>query len=211
VEVAAQAARVENFVQRVALACNLDLTTVRASTMHRSREHRAVHAEVLAQAGPETPPYVSLETADTETLQRHHGGLLKLGWSLGGSSDNVRDERFFDARYTRWVGGGATFTYIKAGRTLSALKPRTAPYVVADPDQRLLLSPADDVRGKLTRAAEALPRDRYRAAVKHYGHVVSAYASYTQPLRGSLADRVEGLLTDLFVPSEEASAREAAE
>ncbi len=195
--VAAQTARVEDALLRLSARCRIPLSIVRGSDLHRTREHARARRAVTEIGGAELADYVMLQTADTHALGLRYGRILKLGWSLGGVAAE-RDERFFDRLYRRWLGSSASFVYTRAGLTLSRERPRAAPYVVVQPEARLLCDANEDPGPKLEGASRTLTPDRVRAVRNHYARLARAYSRLGTPLEGPLERRLTGLLDDLF-------------
>jgi hypothetical protein len=195
--VAAQTARVEDSLCRLSARCRIPLSIVRGSDLHRTREHACARRAVTEIGGAELSDYVMLQTADTHALGLRYGRILKLGWSLGGSAAE-RDERFFDRLYRRWLGSSASFVYTRAGLTLSKERPKAAPYVVVQPEARLLCDADEDPALKLAWASRTLTPDRARAVRNHYARLARAYSCLGTPLEGPLERRLTGLLDDLF-------------
>ncbi len=199
-EVVSQARRLQDAVRRVAIRCGIPAEIVWGSELYQSEAHRLARRE-LQRA--EVDDYVYLETADTAALRRQHGPLLKLGWSLGGESCAVHDERYFDEHYERYIGRDVAFAYVRAGQTLSPERPRAAPYVVTRPEDRLLLDALEDPEAKLASARVVLRHDRFRALIRYYNQVAAAYADLAMPLKGPPARKIALLVRHLWaLPAE---------
>ena len=185
-------------LEHVRSALGLPLQIVHAEAMHRDPRYLRIHDGVRARAG-ESDPYVTLEVADTEYLRREHGSIVKLGWSLGGQARaGLRDERYFDERFSAWVGHDVGFAYCDAGRTLDPQRLRAAPYLAIDPARRLLLAPDEPVEEKLGEFQRCAPHHVQRAVTSHLRRITWAYSRTIEPLRGPLVERVSAVLSHIF-------------
>lgn len=115
-------------------------------------------------------PYFSRESAHILNFVGQKEGGVKLGWfmhrpkNFGGKVDTALDEVVFDKSYVQTtvqlgIDNTTTFAYTRAGCTLfpkvNGEVGKTCPYICVDPNDRILLSPYEVVRGKLADAYQA--------------------------------------------------------
>ncbi len=82
------------------------------------------------------PPYEAFQLAQMQQMARR-GATVKVGWSLSGSA---RDEAYFDRLYeAKLPESDLGFVYTVGGRTFDSRRPRACPYVVREPQSRLML------------------------------------------------------------------------
>ncbi|HEX5659065.1 MAG TPA: hypothetical protein VFX59_17845 [Polyangiales bacterium] len=201
-QVRARAVEVHAQLRTIQRALRIPLQVVRADTLHQTAEHRQVLAQVqVVRRAREAHPYMQLEVADTECLRRIHGPLLKLGWALGSRVElpcGTRDERAFDASFRAWIGTGVGFAYVAAGRTLDSSRPFAAPYLVLDPPHRLLLSRNERADEKLSRFLARAPQHARCRVLGHLRRITRVYSGEIVPLRGSVPQRVRGVLAHIY-------------
>jgi hypothetical protein len=174
-------ARAEHAVRAVVQDLGFPATIVRASELEG--EVAPLASRVVGVNG-----YVARQVAQTEVM-RLRGFGLKVGWTL---SSMTRDEHYFDTLFAHRVGTPMTFVYTTGGRTLDPARPRANPYLVRDPDKRILLARGEPVReklaaaprsaalgyarllGKLARAHHRLTGERFRHATSLAERLVAA-------------------------------------
>lgn len=103
--------------------------------------------------------YVRLQLTDMRYFEQEMGVNLKVGWSPGEQSF---DEMFVDTFY----GGGSEalldednrdplrFIYTHPGRSLNPRRSVLPPYIVRNPEDRIMLEKGEDVEAKLSSAVE---------------------------------------------------------
>lgn len=197
-----RAAAVERTLRAIAAHPRLRIRVVRASSLHDLAAHRRIRAD-LERRLETVHPYVIRQLADTAFLDGEYGGIWKLGWTLGGETagDGAArvDERYFDGLFRRCYGERVGFLYGKPGRALSDRRPRAAPYLAAEPQRRVCLTPGERPARKL----EAAPRLCSAAAAngvrRHLKRIVYSYRRQLGPVpRGPLGDRLTWLIGDLL-------------
>lgn len=187
-------------VTRVGAALGLrHLDVLRASTLHDTHPWRRAHALVERRTRGGTSPYFLRQTADVAALQERFGGLVKVGWSLGGArAVHRRDEVAFDAFFRAHIGDHVGFLYGKAGRVLDDRRRKAAPYVVLDPARRVCLEPDEDVAAKLERAVRTQTSATVHGARRYYRALCSSFARLTGPLEGTVEERLQSLIGRVF-------------
>lgn len=170
---------------------------VRACELHALDAHAKLHEDVRRAAPEDTHPYVTREIADIEYFSRISGGLLKVGWALGAQAKGW-DERAFDERYQRWIGGNVGFVYCKAGRTLDDRRRKAVPYLVRDPSRRVCLAPGERIREKLERASAYASVSTLRGVKKHMKAITRSYKQLVRPLCGPIEDQAQMLLAHVL-------------
>jgi hypothetical protein len=173
------------------------LTVLRASELHASARHRALVSRLESEAPGADLRYFREEAADIECLRLRHGGLIKVGWTIGGGGSGA-DETAFDRFYRRWLGGAVGFVYCKAGRVLEDRRPRAAPYLALDPDRRVCLDPDEDVADKLARNTGRASRSTVNGVRKHLRALARDYCDLLAPLRGPLEQRLQAIIDRTF-------------
>lgn len=178
--------------------CWSHVHVLRATTLHASDRHARLHALIKRRAPRDEHAYVTREVADIEYFAQKSGGLLKVGWALRGSAPReLRDERAFDQRYLRWLGGPVAFVYCKPGRVLDDKRSRAAPYLVRDPRRRVCLAHDEDVHEKLRCAAAQISRSSVRGVRRHLRAIARSYKQLIGPLDGPVEDQIQQLIRDL--------------
>ncbi len=174
------------------------LHVVRASTLHETSAWQRAFAHVEARAPEDCAPYFVQQTADVAALQAREGGIVKVGWSLGGSQTTRRDEIAFDRFFVEHVGAEVGFLYTKAGRPLDDRRRKAPPYVTLDPSKRLCLEPDEDVAAKLARAERSTSRATLQGARRYYRALCASASRLSTPLRGPLEERLQDLIGRVF-------------
>lgn len=164
-----------------------ELVVLRARDLHQhpAWEHCANH---LGSSLADLPSYARLQLLDVAALQHLSGGVLKLGWTLGGAGGALRDERFFDEQYLERVGDGVRFAYALAGRTLDPQRPRASPYVARCRNRRVLADSQD--------AAQLLatcPQAQGGLVRRHLARITRAAKEHLLSLDGSPVERLRQL------------------
>lgn len=173
---------------------------VRARDLHALDAHVQLHDHIRRMAPQDAHPYVTREIADIEFFARHSGGILKVGWALQTNEGGAWDERAFDDRFRRWVGGHVGFVYCKAGRTLDDRRRKAAPYLLRDPARRVCLAPGERVREKLERASVHASVATLRGVRRHLKAITRSYNQLVKPLSGSIEDQAQEVLAELLGP-----------
>lgn len=171
---------------------------VRARDLHALDAHVRLHEQIRRITPRDVHPYVTREIADIEFFARRSGSILKVGWALRAASSEVWDERAFDERYQRWVGGHVGFVYCKPGRTLDDRRRRAPPYLVRDPARRVCLARGERVREKLERASAHASVSTLRGVRRHLKAITRSYKQLVKPLSGNVEDQAQELLADLL-------------
>ncbi len=161
-----------------------------ARNLHRESLHRDWCAWLLRRG---LGPYEAAQVADLMTLTAMRGRLLKVGWTLR-SPEPRGDERYFDRLTEPYSSGHLGFVYGPAGRALRGSQPRVAPYVALDRETRILLEPGEDVATKLGRARQSLSPSEFRATLNHYRRLTYAYRKQVPTLKGSVTERLQGII-----------------
>jgi hypothetical protein len=181
------------------------MRVLRASELHALDGHVRVHKAIKRMAPPHEHPYITRELADIEYFARHCGGIVKVGWALRGSTLHaVRDERKFDDRFRRWVGGHVGFVYVKPGRVLDDRRIRAAPYLVSDPARRVCLAHDENVHEKLQRAASQMSTSTVLGVRRHLKAIARSYKQLIGPLRGPVEDQIQEVIRHLLSHEEAA-------
>ena len=178
------------------------LVVVRASALERQAEFQSILRSVRRSAGDRYHPYVLQQVTDVAYFTRSLGPVVKVGWTLGlGRSSPGTDETSFDRLVAPLSGTRAAYVYCWPGRTLDPARGRAPPYVVIDPDRRVLLHGREDVSGKLARAEREDGRSTRRALRNHLRRLAAGYARVIGPLPGgSVEQRVQSMLSRIFRP-----------
>lgn len=177
------------------------LEVLRARELDGEADYRALLAEVERRAPRAEHGYVTRQVADVEHLHRTLGGILKVGWSLTGSSGAPRghDERFFDARHRALFGPRVGFVYCKPGRTLDDERKKAPPYVTLDARRRVCLRPDEDVRKKLAAATRSSSKATVNGVRNHLRAVTRAACALSEEtVRGPVDARVQALISRVF-------------
>lgn len=189
-----------------------NMHVVLGSEWERDPAYRRTFEAVACSAPAETDPYVLREVADIAHVERTHGSVIKVGWALQRSRDNVkRDERLFDEAFERWVGGAACFVYSKAGRALDDRRHKVSPYVVSDETRRICIDPSESVADKLARARAEVSHSTFRGVHNHLHALTRSYCQLVRPLRGEVAERAQAVIDDAIEASRAAKYRIAAD
>lgn len=198
--------RCARYMQRVLerASSQLPLGTLevwRASDFHDEPEFRRRLDHIDELASDEASAYLLRQVADVDYLQENVGPLLKLGWCLSGRRvhdvSNLYDERGFDAYVKPLAGKRPPFVYAKAGRTLNDRRKKAPPYVVAEPERRICLTPEEDPVSKLERVSKEVSRETYRGVKNHLAAIAKSYADLVPDAASELDERLEGLVRKL--------------
>lgn len=166
---------------------------LRASEFHDTSEYRAVLAGVERQAPPGEHAYVTRQIADCEYLHRRCGGIVKVGWCTDRNGHG--GEHVFDRRFRDWIGDHVGFVYCKAGRVLDDHTRKASPYLAVDADARICLAPGENVRAKLHFARAHASEPTICGVRKHLRALTYSACRRVGPIRGSVEDRVQGLIS----------------
>lgn len=197
--VAACASAYEHALLRVLIRLRWShVRVLRASDLHALDDHVRLHDAIKRVAPPHEHPYITRELADIEYFSRHCGGVVKVGWALRGNvRHSTRDERRFDDRFQRWVGGHVGFVYCKPGRVLDDRRRRAAPYLVSDPARRVCLTHDENVHEKLQRATEQMSSCTVLGVRRHLKAIARSYKQLIGPLHGPIEDQIQSLIHHL--------------
>ncbi len=188
------------------LARRLGLTrmlVIRASALE---EHDAFHRTrraVSAAADGRYHPYVVQQVTDVAFLTQRFGSLLKVGWTLGVNPDRTdgADERMFDSLVSPLSGTRAAFVYCWPGRRMDDRGGRAPPYIVLEPERRILLTHDEHVPTKVKWARRSVSRVTIRALRNHLRRLAAGYTRVIGPVRGaSVEARVQTILESIFRP-----------
>jgi hypothetical protein len=171
-----------------------------ASDLQQVAGYRRELAEVRRRAPADEHPYFKREVADIAFLDRLHGGILKVGWTISASDRalHCQDELAFDRRYRRWMDHPVYTVYCKAGRAFDDRRPKASPYVTTDASRRICLRPDEQVVPKLRRAQDLASGSTIRGTRRHLNAICRAHGELTGPLAGVLEQRVQRLIELAF-------------
>lgn len=176
------------------------MRVIMASEIHATAEYREIYKHLQGYVPQGEHEYFKREVADIEYFHRTMGGVVKVGWAMGGRSDAtaLRDERAFDRRFRSWMGHHVPFVYCKAGRVLDDGKRKASPYLTLDPARRLCIDPDEDVRAKLQQGRLAVSTGTFRGVCKHLSAVARTFGKLIAPVHGTVEQRVEQMLGHIF-------------
>ena len=200
-EVEASADEACHALERIRQRLTLDhLQIVRASTLHAAPAYRETLADVEGEAPEGTDGYFTREVADIAYLQEEWGGIVKVGWTISGSTGPLHnnDELAFDRSFRAWTGRALCAVYCKAGRVLDDAQPKASPYVTLREERRICLRRGEDVAAKLARGREVASKDTVRGVRKHLKAITRAYARLVEPLEGPVEQRTQRMLDRLM-------------
>jgi len=147
--------RAERTLRSVIETAGFPVTVLRASEVDGE-------ADAIVRGLDAPNPYVAHQIGQTEVMRRR-GAAVKLGWALSGVT---HDEVYFDRLYERAFGESVSFVYTIGGRTLNPKRPRACPYLCAEPSERLLLRPNEDLAAKLGSAPKPVAAGYERLLAK---------------------------------------------
>lgn len=188
------------------LSVALDLSPVeivRSHALARDPVHQRACVALAQRLPADASRYCTLQAADTITLQRRYGALIKVGWAMGRSvAWSHFDETGFDyplhASSMPWASPGRLgFVYTGPGRGFLDEAPRRVPYVVSAPGARLLLDADEDPAAKIAHAREAASTPTLQGALRHLKSITRLYSRLVRPLRGPLEDQLSTILEDV--------------
>jgi hypothetical protein len=183
------------------------MRSVRASQIHRDFAYDSLLQTVSRRSGRGDNEYMRRQLADVEYFHRLFGGALKVGWTVGGNLalDRQRDEVAFDTRFRQVVGDHVPFVYCKAGRTFLEGRPKASPYVVRNPQARLLLRSDEQLSPKLQQARIEASSGTINGVCRHVKLITRLYWQIAgRAARGDVQRRSALLLRDLFSASDPA-------
>lgn len=171
------------------------LVLVRASALHREAGYLETLARIRSVAAGEGNEYVYRQTADVAFLEEALGGILKLGWTVGGQggAGGYRDEVAFDRLVSPWSGRHPRFAYVVCGRALDDRRPKVSPYVGVDRGRRIYLDPREAVGAKLARARQLASKRNAAAFREHLGRIADAFGAEGASLEARLQAILRGL------------------
>lgn len=188
-------------LRRAGAALRLEhLEIWRASTLHAQASWRTALSFVRRRAPVSASPYFLQQSADVESMHRRFGGVVKVGWTLGGrrGEPQARDEEAFDRFYRAHVGDHVGFLYAKAGRVLDDHRRKAPPYVATDEQRRVCLAPDEDVAAKLARARASQTTATVEGARRYYRALCASFSRLTEPLAGPVEHRLQTLIRRVF-------------
>jgi hypothetical protein len=200
-QVEEQALRVVHTLERIRGALGLKrMQIVRASSFHDTVEYRRILDQVKCRGADEDHPYFGLEVADVQYMNRLHGGIVKVGWTIGRSGIALagNDEAAFDRRFLRWVGRHIGFVYCRAGRVFDDRRPKASPYVTLNGERRLCLHPEERVKTKVELARQHASEQTARGVKNHLKKIARCYCAVVEPLRGAWDQRMQAILSRIF-------------
>jgi hypothetical protein len=155
------------------------------------------YTKILGELPPDENEYIRREIADIEWLRKERGLCLKVGWIIQAKETSLGfDERVFHRRYLELIDSPMSFVYVQAGRTFDKRRPKAAPYIVKDPEKRVVLDPSEEVRAKLKEAQASLGEKRFARLLEHYHSVVDLFEQVVEPLDrlGSLEAKMQYII-----------------
>lgn len=176
------------------------LQVVRAREFHDSPGFRSVLATVERRAAAADHPYLRRQIADLQFLDRAEpaGGVIKVGWVAGNVDDprrrGLRDEWWFDRRFTALTRRALPFVYCKPGRALDEKRQLVSPYVARCHDRRICVRPGEDVRRKLTSARGHVSAECVNGVRNHLKRIARAVREVGFALSGPVEQRIDTLL-----------------
>lgn len=171
------------------------LEVLHASALHVTPSWRRAFAALERRTASSTSGYFLRQTADVAALQERFGGLMKVGWSLGGGvATTRRDEVAFDRFFRAHVNDHVGFVYGKAGRVLDDTRRKAPPYVTLDRARRVCLEPDEDVSRKLARADRSQTTATVQGARRYYRALCASVARLSGPLSGTVEERLQTLI-----------------
>lgn len=178
------------------------------------RDLKDEYDRIVADA--DTVPFIgghhyAMEMAQMYTLINQEQGGVKLGWYMRPLNtvrpEYIMDEQPFDARYTLYLAhkgltNRVSTPYAHAGVKLypgkKGLVDKEPPYICYDPSNRILLSPFEDPRAKLSEATQAGGGLWFREIKTHYANIVGLFQEIVLgkdflPTRVPVVNVVEGV------------------
>lgn len=141
-----------------------DMNQVIGSEMGKKYEEVIHDADDVGFVGGH---HYAIEMADIFSLVGQENGGIKLGWFMRNLDEKnggyIMDEQPFHARFNLFMAlknmkNSVTFAYTKAGARLYSGKTgeleKESPYICYQRENRLLISPFENVIGKLEKAAK---------------------------------------------------------
>lgn len=177
------------------------LVVVRASKLAARDDFQRILRAVRRAGEGQYHPYVLQQVADVAYFSRSSGSVVKVGWALGQTARGLNDETRFDRLVAPLSGARAAYVYCWPGRTLDDARGRAPPYIVSDPEKRVLLQTDENVFEKLRRAEGEASRPTVKAVRAQLRRVAASYARLIAPVRGaSVEARAQAILETLYRP-----------
>jgi hypothetical protein len=146
-------------------------------------DHLPSYTRILDQVPADENEYIRREITDIEWLSRERGLCLKVGWIIQAKETSLGfDERVFHRRYLELVESPMSFVYAQAGRTLDKKRPKAAPYIVSNPEKRVVLKGGEQVAVKLTQAESELSARQTARLREYYSAIVALFEQLVEPL-----------------------------
>lgn len=162
-----------------------DIEQVIGSELKENYDRIVEDADALSLIGGH---HYAMEMAQMYTLINQEAGGVKLGWFMRPVNtlrpEYIMDEQPFDARYNlylayRGLTNRVSTPYVHAGVKLYPGKlgivNKEPPYICYDPNDRILLSPAENPTEKLIKATQAGGGIRLREIKRHFNALISLF------------------------------------
>jgi hypothetical protein len=159
--------------------------------------HQNQQFQTILKAVPSLPnEYLRQEIADLMWFTMTQNVRLKLGWSI--NNDPIpegHDERFFDTQIRDLHALPLSFLHSKAGRTFDPNRPKASPYISIGNEPRILLSPDERVKEKITAAERSDAIEAVRGVKTHLGFIVRLFESlFVRIPKESLDEKVQFII-----------------